>query len=120
MSKLTKLEARKRRHMRLRQKIAGTADRPRMSVFASCKHIYVQFIDDDAGKTLASVSTKSEEFKKTGEKVNAKGAEVLGTLAAAQAKAAGISEAVFDRGGFTFHGKLKALADSARKNGIKI
>ncbi|HBM16292.1 MAG TPA: 50S ribosomal protein L18 [Lentisphaeria bacterium] len=120
MGKLNKVEARQRRHMRLRQKIAGTADRPRMAVFASCKHIYVQFIDDNAGKTIASASTNTEEFKKTGEKVNAKGAEVLGTIAAAAAKAAGISEVVFDRGGFSFHGKLKALADSARKSGLKI
>lgn len=120
MSKLTKYEARKRRHMRLRQKIAGTAERPRMSVFASCKHIYVQFIDDDTGKTLASASTVSEEFKKSGEKVNAKGAEALGAMAAAQAKTVGISVVVFDRGGFSFHGKLKAIADAARKNGLKI
>ncbi len=120
MGKLRKEEARKRRHMRMRQRIAGTAARPRMSVFTSCKHIYIQFIDDDAGKTLASASTNSDEFKKTGEKVNAKGAEALGTMAAVNAKTAGISEAVFDRGGFRYHGKIKALADSARKNGLKI
>jgi len=120
MGKLNKVEARQRRHMRLRQKVAGTADRPRMAVFASSKHIYIQFIDDNAQKTLASASTNTEEFKKTGEKVNAKGAEALGAIAAAAAKAAGISEVVFDRGGFSYHGKLKALADSARKNGLKI
>jgi large subunit ribosomal protein L18 len=119
MAKLTKKEARKRRHNRLRKNIAGTAECPRMSVFVSNTNIYVQFIDDDSQKTLAATSTLSPEFRKSGEKVNVKGAETLGTIAADKAKTAGISSVVFDRGGFTFHGKIKALADSARKNGLK-
>ena len=120
MGKLGKEEARRRRHLRLRKKVSGTAERPRMAVFASNKHMYVQFIDDNAGHTVTSVSTLSEEFKKAGAKVNAKGAEVLGEIAADKAKAAGISEAVFDRGGFSFHGKIKSMTDSARKKGLKV
>ena len=120
MSKLKKAEARKRRHLRLRKKISGTAERPRMAVFASNKHMYVQLINDDAGHTITSVSTLSEEFKKSRAKANLKGAETLGELAAEKAKGAGVSEAVFDRGGFSFHGRIKAMTDSARKKGLKI
>lgn len=120
MGKLRKVEARRRRHLRLRKKISGTAERPRMAVFTSNKHIYVQLIDDNAGHTITSVSTLSEEFKKSGTKTNIKGAEVLGEIAADKAKAAGVSEAVFDRCGFSFHGKIKAMTDSARKKGLKI
>jgi large subunit ribosomal protein L18 len=119
MAQLTKNQLRKRRHNRLRKIIMGTAERPRMSVFVSNVHIYVQFIDDDAGTTLATVSTLSPEFKESGEKTNVKGAEALGAMAAKKAKAVGINSVVFDRGGFTYHGKVKAIADSARKNDIK-
>jgi len=120
MGKLKKVEARKRRHQRLRKKISGTVERPRMAVFASNKHMYVQLIDDNTGHTITSISTLSEEFKKSGSKATIKGAEFLGELAADKAKAAGINEAVFDRGGFSFHGKIKALTDSARNRGLKI
>jgi large subunit ribosomal protein L18 len=120
MAKLSKLQARKRRHMRLRKKIMGTSERPRMSVFVSNKHISVQLIDDDTGKTIASASSLSHEFKESGAKSNIKGAELLGKLAAEKAKNAGITSAVFDRGGFTYIGKVKALAESARKNGLNI
>ena len=119
MAKLTKKQLRQRRHNRLRKTIMGTADRPRMSVFVSNAHMYVQFIDDDAEKTMAAASTLSLEFKESGEKANVKGAGVLGTMAAEKAKTAGISSVVFDRGGFTYHGKVKAVAESARKSGIK-
>ena len=119
MAKLTKKEARRRRHNRLRKSIMGTADCPRMSVFVSNTNIYVQFVDDDAEKTLAAASTMSPEFKKSGAKVNVQGAEALGVIAADKAKTIGINKVVFDRGGFTYHGKIKALADSARKNGLK-
>jgi large subunit ribosomal protein L18 len=118
MAKLTKKQLRKRRHNRLRKTIMGTAERPRMSVFVSNAHIYVQFIDDDAETTLATASTLSPEFKESGEKTNVKGAEALGVMAAEKAKTAGISSVVFDRGGFTYHGKVKGVAESARKNGI--
>ena len=119
MAKLTKKQLRRRRHNRLRKNIIGTAERPRMSVFVSNAHIYVQFIDDDAETTLATASTLSSEFKESGETANVKGAEALGIMAAEKAKAVGISNVVFDRGGFTYHGKVKAVADSARKSGIK-
>ena len=119
MAKLTKKELRRRRHNRLRKNIMGTAECPRMSVFVSNAHMYVQFIDDDSGKTLAAASTLSPAFKETGEKSNVQGAEKLGTIAAERAKTAGISSVVFDRGGFTYHGKVKAIAESARKNGLK-
>jgi large subunit ribosomal protein L18 len=121
MGKLTKTVARERRHKRLRQKIAGTAERPRVSVHISNKNMRVQVIDDDTKKTLVSASTLSADFKKTGAKASTvKGAEAIGTLIAEKAKAAGITNAVFDRGGFSFHGKVKAIAESARKNGLKI
>lgn len=118
MTKITKREARKRRHNRLRQKISGNADRPRMSVYVSNNQIYVQFINDETGKTLASASTLSPEFKEKGIKVDVKGAEVLGVITAEKAKAVGITTVVLDRGGFTYHGKIKALADAVRKNGL--
>jgi len=119
MAKLTKIQLRRRRHNRLRKSIMGTAERPRMSVFVSNSHIYVQFIDDDTEKTLAAASTLSPEFKKSGEKADVKGAGALGVMAAEKAKTAGINSVVFDRGGFTYHGKVKAVAESARKNGLK-
>ena len=119
MAKLTKTQARDRRHRRLRKNIIGSAECPRMSVFVSNKHMYVQYINDETGTTLASASTLSPEFKEAGAKFDLKGAETLGTIAAEKAKNAGISSVVFDRGGFTFHGKIKALADAARKSGIK-
>jgi len=119
MAKLTKKQLRERRHNRLRKTIMGTAERPRLAVFVSNAHIYIQFIDDDAGTTLASASTLSPEFKESGERANVKGAIALGTMATERAKTAGISSVVFDRGGFTYHGKVKAIAEAARKNGLK-
>lgn len=115
--KVTNLkDYRVRRHLRLRRKVIGTAERPRMSVFLSNKHAYVQFIDDGAGKTLASVSTLSGELK--GAAVNAETAKRLGALAAEAAKAAGVASVVFDRGGFVYSKRLRALADAAREGGL--
>ena len=108
----TKSEYRKRRHMRLRQKVAGTAERPRMSVFVSNRKMYVQFIDDDAGATVASVST-------TGSRCDSEAAAKLGAEAAAAAKGAGIGRVTFDRGGFPYRGRIKVLADAARENGLE-
>lgn len=106
-----------RRHNRLRTKVQGTADRPRLAVFRSLKHISVQFIDDTAGKTLLAVSTMSPEFKGTyGGNVAAAGK--LGTVAAQKAKDAGIVKVVYDKGGRKYHGRIKALADAARKAGL--
>lgn len=120
MAKLTKKQARRRRHNRLRKSINGTAERPRMSAFVSNTNTYIQFIDDDAGRTLAAVSTLSSEFKEAGINANnMQGAETLGTIAASKVIALGINTVVFDRGGFAYHGRIKALADSARKNGLK-
>ena len=106
-----------RRHLRLRQKVQGTPERPRMSVFVSNKHLYVQFIDDGAAKTLAAVSTLSGALK--GRKLNVATAKQLGALAAKAAQEKGIAAVVFDRGGFAYRGRLQAVADAARAGGLK-
>jgi large subunit ribosomal protein L18 len=106
--------------MRLRKKVAGTSARPRMSVFVSAKHMYVQIIDDDKGHTVAVASTLDAGFKEadnTG--INQKSAGILGEMIARNAKDKGVETVVFDRGGFKFHGKIKALADAAREAGLK-
>jgi large subunit ribosomal protein L18 len=106
--------------MRSRKKISGTAERPRIAVFASGKHIYSQFINDDSAKTLLSVSTVEEKFKTSGAKsTTVEGAKVLGKIAAECAVAIGISAVVFDRCGLQYHGKIKAFADAAREGGLK-
>src|SRR5689334_9622250 len=106
------------RHLRLRQKVIGTAVRPRMSVCFTNQNIHVQFIDDAAGKTLAAVSSTG----KSGDaiKANLTGAKKLGILAAQKALEKQISQVVFDRGGWRYHGKVKALADAAREAGLKL
>jgi large subunit ribosomal protein L18 len=112
----TRKEAIQRRHLRLRQKIRGTAERPRMAVCLTGKHIYVQFVDDVKGHTLAAVSTLT-----AGDNTRATvaGAKKLGELAAQKAKEKNIAAVVFDRGGFKYHGRVKALADAAREAGLK-
>jgi len=107
-----KSDYRKRRHLRLRNKINGTAERPRMAVYVSNRYIYVQVIDDDAQKTLCSVSS-------LGENNTAETAKVLGAKIAEAAKAKGISRVAFDRGGFTFGARMRALADAAREAGLE-
>ena len=107
------------RHLRIRKKISGTAARPRMCISFTANNMYVQFIDDEAGKTLASASTLSADFKALNLKRNVEAAAALGKLAAEKAKAAGIADVVFDRGGFHYHGRVKALADAARETGLK-
>jgi large subunit ribosomal protein L18 len=119
MSTLSKKEARVRRHRRLRRKISGTPEIPRMSVCRTANHIYVQMIDDVSGRTLASVSTLDREFRERGLSCDTAGAAELGKMAAERAKAADISTVVFDRGGFRFHGRIKALADAAREAGLR-
>ncbi len=112
-----KREARVRRHARVRRKIAGTAERPRLAVYRSNRHIYVQLIDDMAARTLASASDR--EVKAGGDgKTDA--AKAVGALIADRAKAAGIDRAVFDRGGRLFHGRVAALAEGAREKGLQI
>lgn len=114
----TKKDYRHRRHLRLRQKVTGTAARPRMSVFVSNRHLYVQFIDDTASSTLAQCSTQSEALGGAARN-NADTARKLGQLAAQAALEKGIKEVVFDRGGFTYGGRIKVLADAAREAGLK-
>ena len=117
MKTKTLKDYRVRRHLRLRQTVQGVPERPRMSVFVSNKHFYVQFIDDQAAKTLAAVSTVAGPLK--GQKLNVATAKQLGALAAQAAKEKGVAAVVFDRGGFAYRGRLKALADAAREGGLK-
>lgn len=110
----------RRRRFRIRKKIAGTAERPRMSVRFTERNVYVQFIDDVAGDTLASVSSVSQRAQSQDKLcANVKSAEVLGDLAAAAAKEKGIAVVVFDRSGARYHGKIKALAEAARAGGLQ-
>jgi len=109
-----------RRHLRLRRRVTGTPERPRLSVYRSLKHIYAQVIDDVSGRTLVSASTQSDALKadlKSGG--NCAAAAKVGALLAARAKEAGITAVAFDRGGRKFHGRVKALAEAARKAGLK-
>jgi len=109
-----------RRHWRVRKKLSGTKERPRMSVCFTNENIYVQFIDDAAGATLASASTRSKSMPdRASLKANVGSAKRLGTLAAEAAKTKGITQIVFDRSGARYHGKVKALADAAREAGLK-
>lgn len=114
-----KWRKRERRHKRVRQKVVGTSERPRLSVYRSLKNTYCQLIDDLAGKTLASSSTSQKGIR---EKVryggNKAAAELVGEKIAEEAKKIGIQKVVFDRGGYKFHGRIKALAESARKNNL--
>lgn len=119
MSVRSAKELRVRRHLRIRKKVSGTAERPRFCVSITAAHIYCQFIDDDAGRTLAAVSSMDARFKANNGKANMAGAAELGKLAAEAAKAAGISEVVFDRSGFRYHGRVKAIAETARELGLK-
>jgi large subunit ribosomal protein L18 len=119
MTKSTR-EARVRRHVRVREKVAGTGDRPRLCVFRSLTHIYAQVIDDVQGQTLVAASTLDADIKKEakGKKKSAE-AGLVGTLIAKRAKDKGIAQVAFDRGGFKYQGRVKALADAARKGGLK-
>ena len=110
-------KARAKRHTRVRGKISGTPDRPRLNVFRSAKHIYAQIIDDVNGVTLASASSMDKEFEGNGG--NAEGARKVGEMVAKRAVDKGIAEVVFDRGGFLYHGRVKELAEGARENGLK-
>jgi large subunit ribosomal protein L18 len=117
MTVKAKPQARLRRRRRVRAKVRGTAERPRLSVFRSNKGVQAQVIDDVAGHTLAAVSWTEAELKSLGTMDQAKKA---GELLADRAKAAGIETVVFDRGGYRYHGRVKALADGARENGLKL
>ncbi len=115
-----KREARERRHRRVRRVVRGTADRPRLCVFKSLRHIYAQIINDDLGRTLVAASTLSKDLPRPGERMKkAEAAKAVGTLVAERALAAQIQSVVFDRGGYPFHGRVKALAAAARDRGLR-
>ena len=108
-----------RRHRRVRKKIHGTAARPRLAVFRSNKHLSVQQIDDDAGVTLAAASTNEADVRSTGSGSSVEAAGRVGQLIADRAKAAGVDQVVFDRGGFAYHGRIAAVATAAREAGLE-
>ena len=115
--KIEKKEIRSRIHRRIRRKLRGTAERPRLAVFRSVAHIYAQVIDDAAGTTLVSASSVDKGGRTNGGNVAA--AKAIGKLVAERAKAKGIGRVVFDRGGYIYHGRVKALADAARAAGLE-
>ncbi len=113
-------ELRQARHDRVRKKVFGTPDKPRLNVYRSLNHIYAQIVDDEAGKTLVAASTLDKELKaqvKSGGNVDA--AKAVGELVAKRAQEKGIKAVVFDRGGYIFHGRVKSLADAARAGGLE-
>lgn len=114
----TQADRRRRRHLRVRKKVAGTPERPRLVVFRSSKHIYAQVVDDAKGVTLLGGSDRSEGVKPEAAGKTAK-SFALGRHIAEQAKAKGITKVVFDRGGYQFHGRVKAVAEGARKGGLE-
>ena len=116
---LTKSDHRDRRHRRVRKKVTGTAERPRLAVFRSSKHIYVQAIDDLTGRTLVSASTM-EAGLRGGTTATVDAAKNVGKLVGERAQAAGITTVVFDRGGFKYHGRVAAVADGARESGLTL
>lgn len=118
ITKPDKNQVRKKRHARVRAKLSGTAERPRLNIYRSNKNIYAQLIDDVKGVTLASASTLDKELslESTG---NVEAAQKVGELIAKRAVEKGIKEVVFDRGGYLYHGRVKALADAARENGLQ-
>ena len=113
-------EARLRRHRRVRRVVQGTSERPRLCVFKSARHIYAQIINDDEGRTLVAASTLSKELTRADARVKkTEVSKAVGTLVAEKALAGGIQRVVFDRGGYPFHGRIKALATAARDRGLQ-
>ena len=113
---ITKNDVRQRVHKRIRAKLSGTSERPRLNVYRSLNHIYAQLIDDMEGKTVVSASTREAKIKIGG---NVAAAKEIGKKLAEKAKAKGVTKVVFDRGGYLYHGRIKALADAAREAGLK-
>ena len=113
----SRTQARRRRHSRVRKKVYGTQTRPRLAVFRSNRYISAQIVDDEAGRTLVAAS--SQESALRGKTLNVDTASEVGKLLGERASAAGISQVVFDRGGYPFHGRVKALAESARESGLE-
>lgn len=119
VSKKSRAEARVNKHRRLRNRVSGTPERPRLAVFRSNNHMYAQIIDDTAGNTLVAASTLDKDIKDAVEKTNNKDAAAqVGTAIAKKALEKGITTVVFDRGGYIYHGKVQALADAAREAGL--
>jgi large subunit ribosomal protein L18 len=116
MAQKKRAEIRRGVHSRIRKKVRGSAERPRLAVYRSLNHIYAQVIDDDSGRTLATASTAEKAFTGTGGNVEA--AKAVGKTIAERAQAAGISSVVFDRGGYVYHGRVKALLDATREAGL--
>lgn len=115
----TQAQQRERRHKRIRVKVVGTPDRPRLNVYRSLEHIYAQVIDDTKGHTVASASTLDKEVRAAIEgKSKVDEAKIVGQIVASRAKSAGVAKVVFDRGGNRYHGRIKALADGAREGGL--
>ena len=115
--KSTRTASRHRRHLRGRKHLRGTPDRPRLSIYRSNKYIYAQVVDDIGGTTLAAASSQEADLR--GERLNVETAAKVGTKVADRAKEAGVTSVVFDRGGYKYHGRLKALADAAREGGLE-
>jgi large subunit ribosomal protein L18 len=119
MAKVSRVEARRRRHARVRRKVVGSAERPRLSVYRSLHHIYAQVIDDTSGRTLVSASTLDSTLRdEIGQLEVHEQAKAVGRAVAERAKAAGINEVVFDRSGYPYHGRIKAVADGSREAGL--
>ena len=120
MSKPSRIESRAQRHKRVRAKVSGTASRPRMNVFRSLSGMYAQLIDDSLGVTLVSASTLDQELKaQLAGKKKSEQAKLVGLAVAERAKAAGITAVIFDRGGYRYHGRVKAVAEGAREGGLE-
>ncbi|HHY14442.1 MAG TPA: 50S ribosomal protein L18 [Firmicutes bacterium] len=120
MAKFNRREARERRHKRLRQRVVGTPERPRLNVYRSLHHIHAQIIDDSIGHTLVSASSVEPELRaKLGATGNQEAAKEVGLALAQRAKEKGIAQVVFDRGGYIYHGRIAALADGAREGGLE-
>jgi large subunit ribosomal protein L18 len=120
INKPSKSEQRVKRHLRVRKKVYGTAERPRLNVYRSEKHIYAQIINDDLGTTIVAASTIDKELKdKVGAGSNKEAAKIVGELVAKRAVDKGIKQVVFDRGGYIYHGRIKELADAAREAGLE-
>jgi len=120
MARETRAQSRIRRHQRVRRKVYGTAERPRLNVFRSLRHIYAQVINDDAGHTIAAASTLDPGLgERLSDLSKVDKARVVGKLIAERAKENGIEQVVFDRGGYQYHGRVKALAEASREGGLK-
>jgi large subunit ribosomal protein L18 len=119
MSTKDKQVGRARRHYRVRKKVSGTSERPRLAVFRSNKHITAQVIDDRSGRTVAAASSVEKDLRQAGRTGNKDAASTVGRLVGERARAAGVSRVVFDRGGFLYHGRVAAVADAAREAGLE-